>query len=298
MLTLNTVFEEIQNVIYWLNSQWKQIDEYRKGIAFVIFRELHRDYSKDAAIESMGHRYQDAYVASVRNRRMVLTTPGSETTIKAKRTPLRRDLDSRLNTVLTEQGEECIELDPPSELRAPPKESFLKNILSQLKETSQRVDVPKLEEKMCLSEHARLTKIVQEQKKLVEMMDKEIAVLARLWNKRILFYAALQRLSDDVALPEDLAGKPEAVEAEVEASFVLEGTLRSRLEIEMSSQRYLCNLVHDVEQNVQPESGNCSGEMQHCLICHTSFAEVETISVLKCGVSCFEIFFLPFVFGL
>lgn len=268
------------------------IFEYREKILTVIFRDLHSDYSKDAILQDYGHQCQDLYRDAVAVRRQVLTgivLEGKSWLKKAK--PRRRPLkdgaaDERLAKFKEQDGsqqqkaEEEEDLpDPPPALMAPP-EDCLRNIIIELKEALHEAEggrAHRAEVQICHEEIARLSEFLQEQNKALNALEREINYFGKLWNRRVVFYRSLQRLSDDVVLPESLLDHSDSFNEKLE----YEGVLMERLRNEEARQRYLQNL-NISEDNVNP-SDETEDHANICQICRGSLAQSINVAVTDCG---------------
>ena len=153
----------------------------------------------------------------------------------------------------------------------------LKQILSELRMISVRMDIPTTEREIAEIKVEYLTQVIEAQTKIVEAMEKEVAELSKVWNKRVLFYRTLQRLSDEVAIPMDVIDIDDA-ETKIEYSTQ---NWKRQFEKEEGRRRYLENSFARLKPD---QNGKKSGEDDLCLICHSDMTNAEKMLVATCGV--------------
>jgi hypothetical protein len=160
-----------------------------------------------------------------------------------------------------------------------PSEHSLRQLLNALKATAQRVDLPAAETALAGAEAHRLTKLIEKQTELLNLLDRELAALSRVANKRITFYRALQRLSDDVALPTDIVD----VDVAMAECLSNEEAWKQQIQTEDGKLRYLDNLATTAKEGADDNAGGDTAE-QICQICQTSLSESAQVLVTVCGV--------------
>jgi hypothetical protein len=151
-------------------------------------------------------------------------------------------------------------------------------------ETAKRlITVSEAEALLCTEEANRLSVILEKQNKWLSLLLRECEQFNRVWNKRVLFYKYLQRLSDDVRIPQDVLDP----EVERERLTVADGTLRLRLETENGRLRYLKNLLEQMNSGVDANGAvdELTSERFLCQICRGDYREADETIVTICGVS-------------
>lgn len=332
------MFENVKLHTDWLNEQIDQLTIYRNTIQEIFQRNLHENYADDAEAETVGYLYQDYFSHALKLRRQVLFgQQTSERLVKPKqrKSTLRRldEEDGReakirklmdeasgaaapvkeLKTIdaastsfaaaaaaaASDREPEASIPQPPTPMRPPINFNF-KELIRELHNIADRPHAPHGEITLCMEEARRLDEILDKQSKALNLMTRECDQFNRVWNKRVMFYRFLQRLSDDVRIPVDIA-EPDEKFRELD---MLNETFNVQFNTEKGRLRYLTNIM-DGMKAVSANAGSAleintseEGEEEEdylCQICRGDYRQAEKAIVTVCGV-CFNDIFQLYTF--
>ena len=238
-------FNHVSSLFDALMLQSEHITTYRSMIMDIAFSSLHQNYAEDAERQHDGDTCLNYYKTSILSRKRALmgfnhsTDEDEEDILIGKRA--ENEDNREIPALMT-----FFEHVP------------LQNSIRTLLEKTQEIEV---------AEQWRL--ILKNQLEFVEIMEVDLACLTKLWNRRIEFYRLLQKLSDEVAIPEEQ--NPAYHISKIDSELL---ELKKRMDLESSKIRYLQNLRKD----------SVSGTRNaRCIICYEDIHEHISISLTRCG---------------
>ncbi|KAJ3092676.1 hypothetical protein HK102_004409 [Quaeritorhiza haematococci] len=275
------IFEQIDEVVGLINGQWVEMEQWRQVIIKALLSKLDdeevaeeggdptgEEYREGLEIQEKGFLFQELYDKALLDRKELLT--GFRVT-ERRFDPPNGGAD---------ESEDVAELE---ELRQsfmlPTGMPHLKALISNLRQLEQRHNMPEQEITLCRMAAKALNKECERQINKLTLLERESRVFNRLYNSRIEYYRQLQKLSDNVTLPE-MPHDLERMKADI---LQEEQALEIRIVQQVGRRRYLTNLMKEDEEatvagQIDRDCGICKLEVEKGALtpCGHVFCEVQT----------------------
>ncbi|KAH9268563.1 hypothetical protein BASA84_000168 [Batrachochytrium salamandrivorans] len=288
----SNVFSEISDVVDSLNAQWKILVEWREKVIHLLTLPLENsesvidssakhslengkgrvsavsslidpfrssseaitradaptgeEYGIGLEIQEKANQYQYAYMQIISDRLTLLTS-------------MRRDVDRRYYGT-TQLQHELYKKRVSTVLKN--KQLSFAELIRQLKDISQRSDVPAQEIYIASNAHREMTKHLNVHLECLELLQSETKRLAHLGNARIVYFRELQKFHEGVTFPK----KPTSLDLYSESLCETIQELGDQITVQVGRRRYFKTLESDhSEHRVRGEN------IRECAVCHSMF---------------------------